>query len=56
MSRWRNKITAFQLFAIVFVIYFGVHVINGYFYCVRSEYANCPGYQDEEDESEDFDD
>jgi len=25
-------------------MYFGIHVIYGYFYCEYSDYVNCPGY------------
>ena len=60
MPRFRNKITFFQAFGIVAVLFFGSHMVYGYFYCVYSEYANCPNYMDTitagEEEEDDFDD
>ena len=46
MNRSRSKLTPFKVFVITFILYFGVHVVYGYFYCEYSEYANCPGYID----------
>ena len=58
MSRSRRRLTPFKVFVITFILYFGVHVVYGYFYCEYSEYANCPGYIDnwsigKEEESDD---
>lgn len=46
MSRSRRKLTPFKVFVIAFILFFGGHVAYGYFYCVYSEYANCPGYEE----------
>ena len=43
MNRFRRRVTAFQVFVIVFILYFSVHVVIGYIHCEYSEYANCPG-------------
>jgi hypothetical protein len=59
MFRSRKRLTPFKVFVIAFILYFGGHVVYGYFYCEYSEYANCPGYIDnwsigkEEKESDD---
>jgi len=43
MNRFRRRVTAFQVFVIVFILYFCVHMAIGYIHCEYSEYANCPG-------------
>jgi hypothetical protein len=57
MSRFRRKLTPFNVFAIAFILYFSGHMIYGYFYCQYSEFANCPGiealFADEEETSDD---
>lgn len=57
MNRFRRRVTAFQVFVIVFILYFSVHVVIGYIHCEYSEYANCPGnealFTDEEVTSDD---
>ena len=43
MFRPRRKITFFQGFVIVFILYFGIHMIVGITHCINTDYANCPG-------------
>ena len=43
MFRPKKRLTPFRLFAIVFILYFGIHVIVGFTHCINTEYANCPG-------------
>ncbi len=43
MFRPRKRLTPFRLFAIAFILYFGIHVIVGFTHCINTDYANCPG-------------
>ena len=43
MNRFRKKLTPFRVFAIAFILYFGIHVIVGFTHCFNTDYANCPG-------------
>ena len=56
MSKIRYKWTPFKVFVVVFILYFGIHMVVGYVHCVNSEYANCPGHETEIEEESDFDD
>jgi len=57
MSNFYHRWTPFKVFIIAFILYFGAHMIFGYFYCQYSEYANCPGnealFTDEVEASDD---
>jgi hypothetical protein len=44
MNRFYHKFSILQIFGAILFMYFSVHLIYGYFYCIYSEYANCPGY------------
>ena len=43
MFRPRKRLTPFRVFAIAFILYFGIHVIVGFTHCINTDYANCPG-------------
>ena len=43
MNRFRKNLTPFRVFAIAFILYFGIHVIVGFTHCINTDYANCPG-------------
>lgn len=44
MRRRRRQIDIIDILGILFLLYFGSHLVYGYYYCEYSEYANCPGY------------
>ena len=57
MFRAKRKLSPFRVFVIVFILYFGIHMIVGFTHCINTEYANCPGHDAEiEDEESIFDD
>jgi hypothetical protein len=43
MFRPKKRLTPFRVFAIAFILYFGIHVIVGFTHCIITDYANCPG-------------
>jgi hypothetical protein len=59
MNRFYNRFSILQVVGALALIYFGAHLLFGYFYCEYSDYVNCPGYlvdnkedYEEEDEEE----
>ena len=43
MFKPKKRLTPFRLFAVAFILYFGIHVIVGFTHCIATDYANCPG-------------
>jgi len=57
MFRPKKRFTPFRVFAIAFILYFGIHMIVGFTHCINTEYANCPGHDAEIEDAESvFDD
>jgi hypothetical protein len=52
-----KRISIYHAFVIVFILYFGIHMIVGFARCINTDYATCPGHDAEiEDEESVFDD
>ena len=57
MHRFRFRWTPFKVFAAAYILYFGIHIIVGFYHCINTDYAACPGHNAEiEDEETIFDD
>jgi hypothetical protein len=47
MSRGKKGLTVLQMFGLAFFLYFGIHMIVGFRYCINTDYATCPGHDAE---------